>query len=210
MTEPIIAVVGSGPAGMRAAEVLVRAGVRPILFDEAEQPGGQIYRQPPEGAARRARQIYGFETRKAQAIHGVLREMGNNIDYRPGTLVWNVLQDRLDLLGPRGYGAQQFDRLILATGAMDRILPFPGWTLPGVFTLGGAQIALKSQGVSIGRRIAFVGGGPLLPLVAHQYAKAGAEVAAVLDVTSFSAKITHLPGLLAQPATLAKGLLCGQ
>ena len=206
MTEPIIAVVGSGPAGMRAAEVLVRAGVRPILFDEAEQPGGQIYRQPPEGAARRARQIYGFETRKAQAIHGVLREMGNNVDYRPGTLVWNVLQDRLDLLGPRGYGAQQFDGLILATGAMERILPFPGWTLPGVFTLGGAQIALKSQGVSIGRRIAFVGGGPLLPLVAHQYAKAGAEVAAVLDVTSFSAKIMHLPGLLAQPATLAKGL----
>ena len=89
---------------------------------------------------------------------------------------------------------------------MDRALPFPGWTLPGVFTLGGAQVALKAQGVSIGRRVAFVGAGPLLPLVAHQYAKAGAEVRAVLDVTPFSAKLAHLPGMLAEPVTLAKGL----
>ena len=60
-------------------------------------------------------------------------------------------------------------------------MPFPGWTLPGVYTLGGAQIALKSQGCAIGRRCVFVGTGPLLYLVAYQYAKAGAEVAAVLD-----------------------------
>src|SRR5437588_11058748 len=206
MTEPTVAVVGAGPAGMRAAEVLVRAGVRPILFDEAEQPGGQVYRQPPAGAARPAKEIYGFEASKAQAIHRVLRAMGDSIDYRPGTLVWNLFQDRLDLLGPRGYGAQRFDRLILATGAMDRILPFPGWTLPGVFTLGGAQIALKAQGMSIGRRVALVGAGPLLPLVAYQYAKAGAEIAAVLDVTPFSAKLTNVPGLMAEFGTLAKGL----
>src|SRR5881392_3570253 len=147
MTEPIVAVVGAGPAGMRAAETLARAGLRPIVLDEAEQPGGQVYRQPTAGAARPAREIYGFEASKAQAVHRVLREIGNGIDYRPRTLVWNVVQDDLDLLGPTGYGTQQFDRLILATGAMDRILPFPGWTLPGVFTLGGAQIALKSQGV---------------------------------------------------------------
>jgi NADPH-dependent 2,4-dienoyl-CoA reductase/sulfur reductase-like enzyme len=115
-----------------------------------------------------------------------------------------VFQNRVDLIGPTGYGTQQFDRLILATGAMDRILPFPGWTLPGVFTLGAAQIALKSQGVSIGRQIAFVGGGPLLPLVAHQYAEAGVDIAAVLDVTPFSAKIANFPRLLAQPATLGK------
>ena len=206
MTEPIVAVVGAGPAGMRAAETLARAGLRPIVFDEAEQPGGQVYRQPPAGAARPARELYGFEASKAQTLHRVLGEMGSRVDYRPRTLVWNVFQDRLDLLGSAGYGTHQFDRVILATGAMDRILPFPGWTLPGVFTLGGAQIALKSQGVSIGRRVAFVGAGPLLPLVAYQYINAGADVAAVLDVTPFSAKIAHLRGLLAQPATLGKGL----
>src|SRR6185312_373053 len=82
---------------------------------------------------------------------------------------------------------------------------FPGWTLPGVFTLGAAQIALKAQGVSIGRRVALVGAGPLLPLVARQYAQAGATISAVLDVTPFVAKLRHLPGLAAEARTLAKG-----
>jgi NADPH-dependent 2,4-dienoyl-CoA reductase/sulfur reductase-like enzyme len=204
MADPVVAIVGAGPAGVRAAEMLARAGLMPILFDEAELPGGQIYRQPPKGAVRPG--IYGLETKKAEAIHRVLSNLGNGVDYRPHTLVWNLFLDRLDLLTPDRYGDQRFNWLILATGAMDRALPFPGWTLPGVFTLGGAQIALKSQGVSIGRRVAFVGAGPLLPLVAHQYAKAGAEVVAVLDVTPFSAKLANLSGLLVEPATLAKGL----
>jgi NADPH-dependent 2,4-dienoyl-CoA reductase/sulfur reductase-like enzyme len=204
VADPVVAVVGAGPAGVRAAETLARAGVRPILFDEAERPGGQIYRQP--AAARPAGQIYGFEAAKAEAIHRMPGNLGDRVDYRPRTLVWNLFQDRLDLLDPEGYGEQRFDRLILATGAMDRVLPFPGWTLPGVFTLGGAQIALKSQGVSIGRRVAFVGAGPLLPLVAHQYAKAGAELVAVLDATPFAAKVAQLPGMTAELGTLAKGL----
>ena len=54
MTEPVVAIVGAGPAGVRAAETLARGGVRPILFDEGERPGGQIYRQPPRGAGARA------------------------------------------------------------------------------------------------------------------------------------------------------------
>jgi hypothetical protein len=89
---------------------------------------------------------------------------------------------------------------------MDRVLPFPGWTLPGVFTLGGAQVALKAQGVSIGRRVALVGAGPLLPLVTHQYAKAGVSVVAALDVTAFGSKLAQAPRLLASAGTFAKGL----
>ena len=90
---------------------------------------------------------------------------------------------------------------------MDRALPFPGWTTPGVFTLGAAQIALKAQGVAIGRRVALVGAGPLLPLVTYQYLKAGANVVAALDLTPLPPKVRALPGLLAEPATLLKGLL---
>ena len=192
---------------MRAAETLARGGVRPILFDEGERPGGQIYRQPPRGAGRAAADaVRASRRRRPPRSTACCRDLADRIDYRPRTLVWNVFQARLDLLGPDGYGEQRFDRLILATGAMDRALPFPGWTLPGVFTLGGAQIALKAQGMSIGRRVALVGAGPLLPLVAHQYAKAGARIVAVLDATPFAAKITQLPGMLAEPATLAKGL----
>ena len=206
MADPIVVVVGAGPAGMRAAETVARAGLRPTLIDEAERCGGQIYRQPPAGAERSARELYGLEAAKAEAIHRLPDALRDRIDYRPRTFVWNVFQGSLDLFGPDGYGAQRFDRLILATGAMDRVLPFPGWTLPGVFTLGGAQVALKSQGVSIGRRVALVGAGPLLPLVAHQYRQAGADVVAVLDATPFVGKVTQLPGLMIDPRTLAKGL----
>ena len=66
---------------------------------------------------------------------------------------------------------------------MDRVIPFPGWTLPGVFTMGGAQVALKAQGCAIGDPVVFMGTGPLLYLVAYQYAHAGARVAAVLDTS---------------------------
>lgn len=201
-----IVVVGAGPAGLRATEVLAKAGLRPLLIDEARLPGGQIYRRPPLGAERPAEALYGFEAGKATALHGLLEVLGDRVEHRPETLVWNVFDDRLDLLGADGFEAVTFDRLVLATGAMDRILPFPGWTTPGVFTLGAAQIALKAQGVAIGRRVALVGAGPLLPLVVHQYLKAGAEVVAALDVTPFGAKVRHGFGLLAEPATLLKGL----
>jgi NADPH-dependent 2,4-dienoyl-CoA reductase/sulfur reductase-like enzyme len=191
---------------MRCAEVLARAGLRPTVVDEAERPGGQIYRQPPAGAARESSAIYGFEAKKAEAIHRAIDAARDRIDYRPSTLVWNVFGQRLDLLTPDGQSELPFDRLVLATGAMDRVLPFPGWTLPGVFTLGAAQIALKAQGVAIGRRVALVGAGPLLPLVAHQYAKAGVKVVAALDATPFAAKLAQLSGLFAAADTFAKGL----
>src|SRR4029453_2698219 len=158
--------------------------------------GGQIYRQPPPGAARSATALYGFEAKKAVGVHAIVARLGEAIDYRPGTLFGNVVPQRFDTLRAGRHGGLDFDRLVIASGAMDRVLPFPGWTLPGVFTLGGAQIALKAQGVSIGRRVAFVGAGPLLALVAYQYAKAGAEIVAVLDTTPFLAKVRQGPGLL--------------
>jgi NADPH-dependent 2,4-dienoyl-CoA reductase/sulfur reductase-like enzyme len=201
-----VAIVGAGPAGVRAAETLARAGLRPIVLDEAQRPGGQIYRQPPPGAERPAAALYGFEAAKAQSVHRALEVLKDRIDYRPATLVWNLFERTLDTLGPKGQQALTVDHLILATGATDRVLPFPGWTLPGVFTLGAAQIALKAQGVAIGCRVALVGAGPLLPLVTYQYRKAGAEVVVALDVTPFRAKAESLAGLLAEPATFAKGL----
>ncbi len=209
--KPVVAVIGAGPAGLRAAEAIARHGLKPFLIDEASKPGGQIYRQPPADAERPGQEIYGFEATKAKRLHAIVSNLAGQLDYRPETLVWNITteggQFRLDLLQDQAVKTIHVDRVILATGAVDRALPFPGWLTPGVFTLGAAQIALKAQGVAIGRRVVLVGAGPLLPLLVAQYLAAGIKPVAALDVTPFAGKITALGGLLAQPATLVKGLL---
>jgi len=202
--QPVI--VGAGPAGVRAAQTLVAHGARPVVIDEAPRWGGQIYRQPPAGFERSKRTLYGFEASRAEAVHLAMAGILDQVDYRPHTLVWNVERGRLDLLSRGQMDTQPFGQLIVATGATDRVLPFPGWTLPGVYTLGAAQVALKYQGCAIGGNVVFAGTGPLLYLVAYQYAKAGAKVAAVLDTASFADKAGAAPAMLRQPALFAKGL----
>jgi NADPH-dependent 2,4-dienoyl-CoA reductase/sulfur reductase-like enzyme len=201
-----VVIVGAGPAGIRAAQTLVAHGVRPVLLDEAARGGGQIYRRQPANFKRSPVKLYGFEASKASALHQTIDELREHLDYRPETLVWNAEDGALDTLHEGRAARLEFSRLIVATGATDRILPVPGWTLPGVYSLGAAQIALKFQGCAIGERVVFAGSGPLLYLVAYQYAKAGAKVVAVLDSSAFSAQVRALPGLRSQPATLAKGI----
>jgi len=203
--KPIV-IVGAGPAGISAARTLLDHGVKACLVDESLRGGGQIYRRQPVGFQRSAKQVYGFEASKAEAVHRTMDELAPLIDYRPETLVWNAENGRLDLLNNGRAESLEYSRIIVATGATDRILPVPGWTLPGVYSLGAAQIALKYQGCAIGEHVAFCGSGPLLYLVAYQYAKAGAKVVAVLDSAPFSAQCRALPALLGQPVTLAKGM----
>ncbi|NPC56997.1 FAD/NAD(P)-dependent oxidoreductase [Caenimonas soli] len=202
--QPVI--VGAGPAGVRAAQALVAHGVRPVVIDEAPRWGGQIYRQPPAGFERPKRALYGFEAGRADAVHSAMAEILEQVDWRPDTLVWSAEGGRLDLLSRGRMGTLPYGQLIVATGATDRVLPFPGWTLPGIYTLGAAQVALKYQGCAIGSRVIFAGTGPLLYLVAYQYAKAGAKVVAVLDTASFKDKAAAVPAMLRQPALFAKGL----
>ncbi|MGB3125046.1 MAG: FAD/NAD(P)-binding oxidoreductase [Pseudomonas sp.] len=203
--KPVV-IVGAGPAGISAARTLLEHGIKPCLVDESLRGGGQIYRRQPVGFQRTAKQVYGFEASKAEAVHRTLDALAPLIDYRPETLVWNAEDGRLDLLNNGRAESLDYAQIIVATGATDRILPVAGWTLPGVYSLGAAQIALKYQGCAIGERVAFCGSGPLLYLVAYQYAKAGAKVVAVLDSAPFSAQCRALPALLGQSATLAKGL----
>ncbi|MBR8312990.1 FAD-dependent oxidoreductase [Burkholderia dolosa] len=204
--QPVI--VGAGPAGVRAAEALVDAGLRPVVIDENARWGGQIYRQPPagDGFVRGKRALYGFEAAKADAVHRTMAALLPHVDYRPNTLAWACGAGRVDTLQDGREVTVPYSHLIVASGATDRMLPLPGWTRAGVYTLGGAQVALKAQGCAIGRRVVFAGTGPLLYLVAYQYAKAGVQVLAVLDTSPLRRQAAATPALLRMPATFAKGL----
>ncbi|SAK68913.1 (2Fe-2S)-binding protein [Caballeronia catudaia] len=203
-----VVIVGAGPAGVRAAETLAAAGVRPVVIDENARWGGQIYRQPPADAGfdRSKSTLYGFEAKKAEAVHDTMAKLLPQIDYRPDTLAWSCEPNRLDTLHAGREASVPFTHLIIASGATDRIVPLPGWTRAGVYTLGGAQVALKAQGCAIGSRVVLAGTGPLLYLVAYQYVKAGAQVAAVLDTSPLARQAAAAPRMLNQPSTFAKGL----
>ena len=203
-----LVIVGAGPAGVRAAETLVAAGLRPTVVDENARWGGQIYRQPPAngGFQRSKKALYGFEANKADALHTTMAALLPHLDYRPDTLAWACEAGRLDTLHAGREIRVPFSHLIIASGATDRVLPVPGWTLPGVYTLGAAQVALKAQGCAIGQRVVLTGTGPLLYLVAYQYVKAGAQVAAVLDTSPLAQQIAATPKLARLPSTFAKGL----
>ena len=207
MSAPRALVVGAGPAGVRAAEVLAANGLHVIVADEGRRAGGQIYRRAPDGFTRPHEALYGFEAAKARRLHDAFDRLEGVIDYHPETLIWNVSRGVAYSHNERtGHGEIPFDALIVATGAHDRVIPFPGWTKPGVFTLGGAQVALKYQGCAVGRRVLFCGTGPLLYLVAYQYVRAGANIAGVLDSAPLGVKPGVLAGLAAGGAALAKGL----
>ena len=201
-----VIVIGTGPAGVRAAQALVEAGVRPTVIDEGRRDGGQIYRRQPEGFSRSYETLYGTEAARAASLHQTFDELKDKIDYLPETLVWNISPGTVHLVNGNQYRTLDFDALIICSGATDRLMPVKGWQYAGTYSLGGAQVALKSQGCAIGSRVAFMGTGPLLYLVAAQYVKAGAAVSAVLDTSTFMQRISALPKLLAIPAALKNGI----
>ncbi|QRI62333.1 NAD(P)/FAD-dependent oxidoreductase [Shinella sp. PSBB067] len=203
-----VVIVGAGPAGIRAAQTLVAAGVKPVVIDEGARAGGQIYRRPPPAFKRRAEALYGSEASKAVDLHAVFDGMvaSGTIDYLPATSVLSHAENVLHALTPAGRREIGYDRLIIATGATDRVAPVPGWQAPGVYSLGAAQIALKAQGVALGRSIVLAGSGPLLTLVAYQLLEAGAGVVAVLDTSGLRNQLAGLFGMLSRPRLVLRGL----
>lgn len=207
-SSPKIVIVGAGPAGIRAAATLVEAGLHPVVIDEGHRAGGQIYRRPPEGFVRTPEQLYGSEVAKARALHRLFDRLAEErrLTCWARSSVIAVHDGRLHVLGEGGTQVISYDRLILATGASDRVAPVPGWQSAGVYSLGAAQIALKAQGVALGRRIVLVGSGPLLTLVGAQLLKAGADVAAVLDTSPWRQQMRGFWGLAARPIVALRGL----
>jgi NADPH-dependent 2,4-dienoyl-CoA reductase/sulfur reductase-like enzyme len=206
MGQPRVIVVGAGPAGVRCAEALVTAGLRPIVVDENRRDGGQIYRRQPDNFTRPYAKLYGTEAGRAQALHDSFDALRGRIDYMPETLAWNIFDGQLHVVSNQRSRSLPYDALVICSGATDRLMPVKGWHYAGTYSLGASQIALKAQACAIGRQIVFMGTGPLLYLVASQYVKAGATVVAVLDTSPLMRRVAALPKLLARPRVLRNGL----
>ncbi len=195
-----VVVAGAGPGGIAAAVVAAEAGKRVCLLDANAAPGGQIWRGLRAETARRY-------------PHGAVFAAWMARLERSGCVVWSGSQV-VDLAAPGRLRVEsesesrdvEFERLILAAGARERVLPFPGWTLPGVMGAGGAQALVKSGLDPRGKRVVVAGSGPLLLAVAAGLTRAGASVQGIFEQTPLS----RLAGLglrmmLTQPGKLAEG-----
>lgn len=185
-----VAVVGAGPAGIAAAVRAAESGARVVVLDEAPRPGGQIWRHTSRGSLPRGarRWLERLDASGARVLSGasVVDADGTRLlaQWRGEPLVVSA------------------ERIILATGARELFLPFPGWTLPGVVGVGSAQALLKAGMPVAGRRVVIAGSGPLLLAVAATLAKAGARVAVVAEQAPAAAVRRFAAGLWRQPAKL--------
>lgn len=203
-----LAVIGAGPAGLEAALAAAETGVEVLLFDSYARPGGQYLKQLPVAFRETGRALHP----EAQALFDRLGHAAG-IRHLADTVVWGIFPAEMDgdwllaLSGPGGSRQVRAGAVILATGAYDRPVAFPGWTLPGVLTAGAAQTLLKNQRVLPGRRILVSGSGPLQLAVAAQLVRAGAEVAGLLEAAPLDWRrgLRHAPALWGQWARLAEG-----
>lgn len=198
-----IVVVGAGPAGLAAAREAARSGARVAVLDDNPRAGGQVWRNgpahPPSDAL-------------SALLHGIAAK--GNVTLTCAARIVAPLDGRRLLIESTEYGGAciGYDRLILATGARERLLPFAGWTLPGVTGAGGLQALIKGGVPVRGERIVIAGSGPLLFASLATARAAGARVVAVIEqatlasVMRFGLSLAATPAKLVQAVQLTRGL----
>jgi NADPH-dependent 2,4-dienoyl-CoA reductase/sulfur reductase-like enzyme len=207
MTSCDALIVGAGPAGIAAAIRLRQAGRDVVVVDDASAPGGQVWRaaeRTPDGIARTLGDEYARGRRK------IARFRACGASYRPSTEVWRLDEGWTAFTKHAGI----LDRIsaravLLATGALERPVPFPGWTLPGVLTVGGAQTLLKSAGQIPQDGVWIAGSGPLVLLYAAQILALRGRVAGWLDTTPREnawAALCYAPAMMGHLGDVSKGL----
>lgn len=189
-----VVVIGAGPAGLAAAHSARACGATVVLLDSSDSLGGQFWRHLPESRPSNREQWLHHGWAKFHTLSTAL-ENDDLVRIVRGAQVWAI--DTLDgvkvhaIIGePDGTGREHEsftpDALILATGAHDRTLPFPGWDLPGVFTGGAAQALAKGERLAVGQRVLVAGAGPFLLPVAQSLVRVGAKVVGVVEANRFS------------------------
>jgi NADPH-dependent 2,4-dienoyl-CoA reductase/sulfur reductase-like enzyme len=186
-----VAVVGAGPAGLAAAAITAGADLTTLLLDENPTPGGQIYRAVTTTPLKE-QSLLGEDYWAGAALVAETKASGAEIVQ--GATVWSL--DATRELAASWAGTSRFikvRRVILATGALERPFPIPGWTLPGVMTAGALQTLLKCSGLVPAGRLVLAGTGPLLWLLAAQLLRAGVRIVALLDTAPSANYLRALP-----------------
>jgi len=200
-------IIGAGPAGMAAAETAADCGLSVLVLGEDRLPGGQVYRDV-EQAEPGLIKLLGPDYEEGKTLVGRFR--GTSVDYAPEAVVWEVEPDLTVGFLAQGDARQvRGRRILIASGARERPVPIPGWTLPGVMAVTAADILLKSHGIIPAGDTVLAGSGPLLLQTASRLIDSGASVRAVLDTTPFSnhlASLPYLPKALFAADYLRKGL----
>ncbi|MEI6844240.1 MAG: NAD(P)/FAD-dependent oxidoreductase [Actinomycetes bacterium] len=203
----MITVVGAGPAGLAAALSAANAGESVELIESGARLGGQYWRNLPNSIVVDQQALnHDFQSGK------VLREKVQahpNITVLLNTQVWRAShKEGISTLHTISGGTTReirTNKLILATGAYDRTLPFPGWDIPGVMTPGGVQALLKGNNVKAGKKIVIAGTGPFLLPVATGLAKYGVDVVGLFEANRLRRWIWQLPALLSNISVIKEG-----
>jgi len=201
-------IVGAGPAGMAAAVTARSHGLSVRVVDDQPAPGGQIWRAIETVAATpwlaRLGEAYGAGVTRAAAFRA------SGAIYEPQSQLWQIEPGFKAFLTRDGKARSvTANAIILATGAQERPVPFPGWTLPGVLTVGAAQILLKTADSVPSGPVWIAGSGPLPLLYMTQLLAAGGQIAGFLDTTPrgrLPGALKHLPQALGRLGDLVKGL----
>lgn len=204
-----LAIIGAGPAGLAAAATVAGTGASVVLLDEQPLPGGQIYRGVEMVQMLRPKTFGFFGPEFAAGADLAKAVRGSAVDYRPGSVVWDVSPDLVLHYSrdgrSRGLAARH---VLIASGALERPVPIPGWTLPGVMTVGALQILLKADALVPRVPAVLAGAGPLLLLLAVQYLRAGAPPTAIVETVpkdAYRRSARHLPQALRGWRSLLKG-----
>jgi thioredoxin reductase len=202
--EAQVGIVGAGPGGMAAALHLARAGVTVVLLDEGFRAGGQIYRQLPDGydAGHRISEPPSHRAGN-HLLDAVARE---RIRIVHGATVWNARPGQIYYEQNNESWLLACEQIVLAPGAYDRCVPFPGWTLPGVITAGAAQVMVRGFAVAPGQRALVCGTGPLLLPTVTALASAGVKVVAALEAAPRAAMWAALRGVIGNGARMREAL----
>ncbi len=199
MTDLLI--LGAGPAGMAAAVEARARGLSVLLLDENAGPGGQVHRAIERRAPKDDQDSDG------QKLAAALRASGAELRF--GATLWAIEPGGTAFWSEEGAARSvTARRILLCAGATERPLPIPGWTLPGVMSIGAAQIALKTAGLIPQGKVWLAGQGPLLWLYAYQALAAGGRLAGIVDLSHGvpPAALWRLPAALMAPDYLLKGL----